>query len=93
MNMNDSERRLGLSLGYPACCVDSFVAGRWWLHVNADLKTAVRHSPGPQGFVPCEACCRRIASGEISKADLIGRVRNVSKAEFRRLVLESERSK
>lgn len=56
---------LGEYFGYPECCIKSFYDTPF---EEYELRTQCSEGTG---FIPCAACARKIAEGEIELADLI----------------------
>jgi hypothetical protein len=61
----------GKYLGYPDCCIADFL-DRW---VNdketTSIQNTISYKTGYTGFVPCDACCDKIARKETTISGLI----------------------
>jgi hypothetical protein len=64
-------RMQGVYFGYPACCIDNFIARS---HINFAPHSLHKHQKKVHqnlGFVPCPACAAEVAAGSKTLHDLI----------------------
>lgn len=57
----------GIYFGYPKCCVNAFIKGRFWNHLPEKLKPKCKG----KGFVPCKRCCNKILKNNLKIKSLI----------------------
>lgn len=61
----------GLHFGFPECCITSFREGVFKIHKSQYKELMPKTGVRNQGFIPCLNHLEQLASGEISKEELL----------------------